>query len=830
MSAATVIGGLLCLGTVSLISLVIISGVNLDHYNSLSTTVNTQAATLLTQSASLAVLTAKLEAQNLIQLGSSTCLTDLQEYSDFVRRIEKVEYGMQLAISNPDVPSEIGYTTGSILEIEVYSYFDGGCGEEGVGDLCGVTLKLPYIEDLGFSGILLTQPTQGLNDFGMDVINQKRIQPELGNNTNAFDLLCAAHDLGLLVNFGFVTHAVSVQHPYFQSVLDGNETYLDYFLLVENATTLVDDVWRLISDVFPNSTLAETSPFLYFRESVPYGETPISVDLNLESPQVLADKVDEVLYWATRGVDGFYLHSLSHIMRANSTTSGVRALQEYAYRFHELLVEQTRLVVPGLHFYARHKLNNPNLRTLGGQSIEWETDFINAYFGIRDANRNEEKSELFLRRLVTGNRFVENYVSRVIPQTKQMSNTRTLGTSNDARLKALNIQLRLVPSYSGSYTAGSEVVRLHIPTVMNECNTISINGRYQYNSSTSEYTFAGTFNDAEVSDAFVGNGTDAYGRYIDIDPSVLWDPAENAEEDMWTDVVGPLYPDNYITLDFYCPSNGINSYIVIGHPDQYTWLFGDSYTAGEGDLFVQIFDPDDVEKVRILLSATLPGTPHYFQGAEIGMLGDGMEVREPVIWDDGPNVTHFNPHNMRTDDSYIEEFTSTTNTALTVTPPSEQLEDMDSQLTLCRNITRYRRDSPTLRRGVMTWIPVTELPNYAYYGEDFMTDIEYPDNPYTINELLVFRREGALPIIVIINMGTRKELNLATSTFLKLLGTDPDVIDKNFFAQSLDIEVVAAVNVEHEYSSYYFYGSATITMESASGIVIALADGGKYAL
>src|SRR5438105_4294021 len=106
----------------------------------------------------------------------------------------------------------------AIYEIYVRSFADSD--GDGVGDLPGITSRLPQLADLGIDAIWLTPFYRSpMVDGGYDVAQYRDVDPTFGN-LNDFDaLLVRSHELGLRVIVDLVPHHPSDQHPWFQAAL-----------------------------------------------------------------------------------------------------------------------------------------------------------------------------------------------------------------------------------------------------------------------------------------------------------------------------------------------------------------------------------------------------------------------------------------------------------------------------------------------------------------------------------------------------------------------------------------------------------------------------------
>ena len=91
---------------------------------------------------------------------------------------------------------------------------------DGVGDLPGITARLPYLRDLGVDAVWITPfyPSPQ-HDHGYDVADYCDVDPLFGDLAAADELLATAHELGLKVIVDLVPNHTSSEHPWFQAAL-----------------------------------------------------------------------------------------------------------------------------------------------------------------------------------------------------------------------------------------------------------------------------------------------------------------------------------------------------------------------------------------------------------------------------------------------------------------------------------------------------------------------------------------------------------------------------------------------------------------------------------
>src|ERR1041385_4799408 len=107
------------------------------------------------------------------------------------------------------------WQTGVIYQIYPRSLQD--TDGDGVGDLRGILVRLPYLVGLGVDAIWISPIfTSPMADFGYDVADYCGIDPLFGTLDDFDRLIAAAHQRGLSVILDFVPNHTSDQHPWFK--------------------------------------------------------------------------------------------------------------------------------------------------------------------------------------------------------------------------------------------------------------------------------------------------------------------------------------------------------------------------------------------------------------------------------------------------------------------------------------------------------------------------------------------------------------------------------------------------------------------------------------
>lgn len=189
-----------------------------------------------------------------------------------------------------------------VLHVYPRSFQDGD--GDGVGDLPGITRRLPYLVDLGVDALWLSpfHPSP-MVDFGYDVTDHCDVDPLFGTLADADALIARAHDLGLRVIVDFVPNHTSDRHPWFlESRSSRTSAKRDWYVWRDPGSDGGPPTnWRSEFGG-PAWTFDDATGQWYHHAYLP--EQP---NLNWHHPEVREAMHDVIRFWAERGVDGFRL-------------------------------------------------------------------------------------------------------------------------------------------------------------------------------------------------------------------------------------------------------------------------------------------------------------------------------------------------------------------------------------------------------------------------------------------------------------------------------------------------------------------------------------------
>ncbi|HEV7335104.1 MAG TPA: alpha-amylase family glycosyl hydrolase [Bosea sp. (in: a-proteobacteria)] len=203
------------------------------------------------------------------------------------------------------------WQSGVIYQIYPRSFQDSN--GDGIGDLPGITRRLGYLAELGVDAIWVAPiyPSP-MADFGYDVSDYCDVDLRFGTRTDFEDLLAQAHARGLKVLLDFVPNHTSDQHPWFvESRSSRRNPKRDWYLWRDPAPGGgPPNNW--ISDFGGSAWEWDEASGQYYYHAF-LKQQP---DLNWRNPGVQAAMHGIMRFWLDRGVDGFRIDVLWHLIKA----------------------------------------------------------------------------------------------------------------------------------------------------------------------------------------------------------------------------------------------------------------------------------------------------------------------------------------------------------------------------------------------------------------------------------------------------------------------------------------------------------------------------------
>jgi alpha-glucosidase len=209
------------------------------------------------------------------------------------------------------MPENTWWKRGIIYQIYPRSFQD--TNGDGIGDLRGISQRLDYLEWLGVDAVWVSPIyTSPMADFGYDVADYCGINPIFGTLDDFDHLVEQVHARGLKLILDFVPNHTSDRHPWFlESRSSRTNPKRDWY------------IWRdpLPDGGAPNNWISnfggpawewdeDTGQYYYhaFLKEQP--------DLNWRNPELREAMFDVMRFWLDRGVDGFRVDVIWHLIKA----------------------------------------------------------------------------------------------------------------------------------------------------------------------------------------------------------------------------------------------------------------------------------------------------------------------------------------------------------------------------------------------------------------------------------------------------------------------------------------------------------------------------------
>jgi glycosidase len=189
----------------------------------------------------------------------------------------------------------------NVYEIFVASFCDSN--GDGTGDINGVTSKLDYLQEMGYTAIWLMPIHPSPSYHKYDVTDYYDIDPSYGTLQDFDNLVAKAHEKNINIIIDLVVNHTSDKHQWFinawKNALSGqSEDYVNWYNF---STTPQPGYATKVNGLYYEARFVNTMP-----------------DLNLDNKDVRAEIVKIMKFWLDRGVDGFRLDAVTSYVTGNS--------------------------------------------------------------------------------------------------------------------------------------------------------------------------------------------------------------------------------------------------------------------------------------------------------------------------------------------------------------------------------------------------------------------------------------------------------------------------------------------------------------------------------
>ncbi|MGW4928669.1 glycoside hydrolase family 13 protein [Agromyces sp. NPDC004153] len=220
---------------------------------------------------------------------------------------------------------------------QIYPRSFADANGDGIGDLRGITSRIPYLAELGVDAVWLSPfYPSALADGGYDVDDYRDVDPKLGTLADFDEMVAALHAAGIRLIVDIVPNHSSNRHLWFQEALAApkgsaaRERYIFRDGEGPDGTEPPSD-WQAMFGGSAWEPVGDGQFYLHLF-------APEQPDFNWANPEVRDDFLTTLRFWADRGVDGFRV-DVAHALAKDLT---------YPLRSHAEL-EELKLVTDGSH-------------------------------------------------------------------------------------------------------------------------------------------------------------------------------------------------------------------------------------------------------------------------------------------------------------------------------------------------------------------------------------------------------------------------------------------------------------------------------------------------
>jgi alpha-glucosidase len=207
-------------------------------------------------------------------------------------------------------PGYAWWQRGTVYQIYPRSLMD--TNGDGIGDLPGILARLGHLTWLGVDALWLSPLYRSpMADFGYDVADHTAIDPLFGTLQDFDRLVEAAHARGLRIIMDLVPNHTSDRHPWFVEARASRGSPRRGWYIWADARPGGGPPNNWLSEFGgPAWTLDERTGQYYYHAYLK--QQP---DLNWRNPAVRAAMGDVMRFWLNRGVDGFRVDAVHHVVK-----------------------------------------------------------------------------------------------------------------------------------------------------------------------------------------------------------------------------------------------------------------------------------------------------------------------------------------------------------------------------------------------------------------------------------------------------------------------------------------------------------------------------------
>ncbi len=199
---------------------------------------------------------------------------------------------------------------GVVYQVYPWSFQD--TNGDGMGDLPGILSRLDHLDSLGIDAVWLSPVYPSpMKDFGYDISDYCGVDPRFGTLADLDRLIAELHRRGMKLILDFVPNHTSDQHPWFvESASSRDNPKADWFIWHDAAPDGgPPNNWRSMFGGIGWQWHEGRQQYYY------HAFLKEQCDLNWRNPEVVAAMHDVLRFWLRRGVDGFRVDVIWHLLK-----------------------------------------------------------------------------------------------------------------------------------------------------------------------------------------------------------------------------------------------------------------------------------------------------------------------------------------------------------------------------------------------------------------------------------------------------------------------------------------------------------------------------------
>ena len=253
---------------------------------------------------------------------------------------------------------------------QVYPRSFNDANGDGIGDLKGITEKLPYLAKLGINVIWLSPVFDSPNvDNGYDISDYFAIMSDFGTMEDFDEMLETAHKHGIKILMDLVANHTSDEHPWFKESRSSKDNpYRDYYIwkdpkgFDEDGNPIPPNNW---ASEFGGPAWEWDEATGQFYLHIFFKEQP---DLNWENEKVREDLYSMVRWWLDKGVDGFRLDAINIISKPEGFPDDPSTDFEKHTSSIPFVISNGTMVPPWMKELTRETFSRYDVMTVGETS------------------------------------------------------------------------------------------------------------------------------------------------------------------------------------------------------------------------------------------------------------------------------------------------------------------------------------------------------------------------------------------------------------------------------------------------------------------------------